>query len=79
MKIKVVTTGIYSKCTISELNVTFKEYRQLSDLLHDYFIKGILECYKIDILKATDEELQKEREMPKAPADTQQAESEDKE
>jgi hypothetical protein len=58
MKIKVVTTRKYPKYTIAELDVTIKEYRQLSDLLHDYFRHGILEYYKIDILKATDEELE---------------------
>ena len=57
MKIKVVTSGKYSILTVSELNVTFKEYRQLSDLLHDYFRHGILEYYKIDVLKTTDEEI----------------------
>lgn len=58
MKIKVVTVRKNSKSTISELNVTIKEYRQLSDLLHDYFMHGLIEYYKIDILKATYVELE---------------------
>lgn len=58
MKIRVVTTKKDPRCTISELNVTIKEYRQIIDLLHDYSRHGIIEGYKIDILKATDEELE---------------------
>lgn len=57
MRIKVVTAAKYPTYKVAELNVTIKEYRQLSDLLHDYFRHGILEYYRIDILKATDDEL----------------------
>lgn len=58
MKIKIVTIRKYPKCTLAELNVTIKEYYQLSDLLHDYFRHGLIDYYRIDILKATDEELE---------------------